>query len=61
MSGSDRDIIRKLGPVGNAFFGRFHELREVQRRAIPPILAGRNVLVSSATASGKTEAVFAPQ
>ena len=60
MSHSDHEIIRKLGNVGNAFFGRFHELREVQRRSIPPILSGKNVLVSSATASGKTEAIFAP-
>lgn len=50
----------KLGKVGQAFFGRFHSLREVQRQSFSPIMAGRNVLVSSATASGKTEAIFAP-
>ena len=62
MSGqaSDRDLVRALGPVGAAFFGNFRTLRDVQRAAIPRILAGRDVLVASATASGKTEAVLAP-
>lgn len=57
---SDSDIVGSLGTVGTAFFGSFRELREVQRRAIPPIRSGRNVLVASATASGKTEAILAP-
>ena len=35
-------------------------LREVQERAVAPILNGRDVLISSATASGKTEAAFLP-
>ena len=56
---TDRDIVRDIGTVGRAFFGQFPTLREVQRRAIPPIHAGGNVLVTSATASGKTEAVIA--
>jgi ATP-dependent Lhr-like helicase len=46
--------------VGQAFFGSFKELRPIQMAAIPPILAGRDVLVRSATASGKTEAAVAP-
>lgn len=57
---SDRELIRVLGPVGPAFFGRFEELREIQRQAIAPIVSGQDVLISSATASGKTEAVLAP-
>ena len=57
---SDSDIVRSLGNAGTAFFGRFPELREVQRRAVPLIRSGRNVLVASATASGKTEAILAP-
>ena len=57
---SDRDIVRSLGAVCTAFFGSFREFREIQRRAIPPIRSGRNILVASATASGKTEAVLAP-
>jgi ATP-dependent Lhr-like helicase len=42
------------------FLGRFGRVREVQARAIPPILEGRDVVVSAPTASGKTEAVAAP-
>ena len=57
---TDRDIFHALGPVGESFFGSFKELREVQRRAIPPILSGDSVFVASATASGKTEAIVAP-
>ena len=57
---SDNDIVKSLGSAGPAFFGRFHELREIQRRAIPLIRSGRDVLVASATASGKTEAILAP-
>ena len=57
---ADGDIVKTLGTVGRAFFGGFRTLREVQRRAIPSILSGENILVASATASGKTEAIIAP-
>lgn len=57
---SDRDLVRRLGPTGNAFFGRFQALREVQRRSIDPVFGGQNIMLSSATASGKTEAVIGP-
>lgn len=57
---TDRELVHRLGSVGRAFFGRFDSLRDVQREAIGPIYAGQSVLISSATASGKTEAVFAP-
>ena len=57
---NDRQIVKTLGVVGRAFFGRFRTLRDVQRRAIPPILSGEDILVASATASGKTEAIIAP-
>lgn len=46
--------------VATAFYGRFASLREAQEAAIEPILAGRNVILSSGTGSGKTEAVMAP-
>ncbi|MFN3881101.1 MAG: DEAD/DEAH box helicase [Nitrincola lacisaponensis] len=37
------------------------DLREIQKQAIPPILAGdRDVLISASTAAGKTEAFFLP-
>jgi ATP-dependent Lhr-like helicase len=46
--------------VWDAFFGRFDGLKEIQRRAVPVILEGRDALIISSTAGGKTEAVFAP-
>lgn len=39
---------------------RWTELRGAQERAAEPILAGRDVLIAAATASGKTEAAFLP-
>ena len=39
---------------------RWTELRDIQEQAIAPILRGRDVLISSPTASGKTEAAFLP-
>jgi ATP-dependent Lhr-like helicase len=54
-------LVERLGPVGRAFFGRrFQKLTEIQRQAIAPIMAGENLLVAAATASGKTEALCAP-
>ena len=57
---TERELVQRLGVVGRSFFGGFDSLREVQRQAIEPIHLGGSVLVSSATASGKTEAVLAP-
>jgi ATP-dependent Lhr-like helicase len=42
------------------FFSRFGKLTAIQVQAIPEIFVGKNVIVSSPTASGKTEAVVAP-
>ena len=39
---------------------QWHELHVVQEKAIYPILNGRDVLICSPTASGKTEAAFLP-
>lgn len=53
----DRSVLpATFGP----WFSRFPGLTEVQRRAIPPIASGRDVLICSATSSGKTEAYAAP-
>lgn len=46
--------------VASAFYGRFPSLRPVQEEAISPIVNGKNVVLSSGTGSGKTEAVLAP-
>lgn len=46
--------------VASAFYGNFKELRPVQQGAIQPILNGMDVILSSGTGSGKTEAVVAP-
>ena len=46
--------------VASAFYGRFPSLRPIQEVAIKPLLDGRNVVASSGTGSGKTEAVTAP-
>jgi ATP-dependent Lhr-like helicase len=46
--------------VASAFYGRFSSLRPVQEGAIEPIITGKNIILSSGTGSGKTEAVLAP-
>lgn len=56
MSVDRRLLPRTFGP----WFGRFPGLTRVQQEAIPLILTGRDVLLCSATASGKTEAYAAP-
>jgi ATP-dependent helicase Lhr and Lhr-like helicase len=43
-----------------AFFIRFGHFHEIQARAIPVVLSGKNAVLVSSTASGKTEAVVAP-
>jgi len=58
--GRDRDLARALPITWSAFFAGFGRLTGVQRAAIPVILNGQDVLVSAATASGKTEAACAP-
>lgn len=51
---------KRLRKTWSPFFGRFGKLNSVQLAAIPYILAGENVIISSPAASGKTEAAFAP-
>ena len=55
------DARANLDPrIATAFYGGFQELRPVQAAAITPLVNGRNVVISSGTGSGKTEAVTAP-
>ena len=54
------DIEKLDRRVAQAFYGRFIELRPLQKAVIGPLMEGKNVVVSSATGSGKTEAVVAP-
>ncbi|OGW17561.1 MAG: hypothetical protein A3G93_01300 [Nitrospinae bacterium RIFCSPLOWO2_12_FULL_45_22] len=51
---------KKLRKTWSPFFSRFGRLNPIQLAAIPCILAGENVIISSPAASGKTEAAFAP-
>ena len=46
--------------VASAFYGRFSSLHRSQESTILPLLAGKNLVLSSGTGSGKTEAVMAP-
>lgn len=46
--------------VASAFFGRFAKLHQSQEATIPSLLEGKNLVLSSGTGSGKTEAVMAP-
>ncbi len=56
----ERGIRVALRRTWSPFFSRFGRLTAVQVRTIPLILEGRNVVVISPAASGKTEAVVAP-
>ncbi len=55
-----RAIQRMMPHAWNAFFAGFGSLRPIQLQAMPPILSGKNVLVTAPTAGGKTQAVLAP-
>jgi len=54
------EIRKRLRRTWNTFFGRFGKLLPIQVRTVPVVLQGRNAVVCSPTASGKTEAVVAP-
>lgn len=55
-----RHMLERLSRVKGAFYGAFYKPRQIQFDAIEPIMQGRNIVLSSCTASGKTEAYLAP-
>lgn len=46
--------------VATAFYGRFNAIRQSQQEVIEPLIGGHNIVLTSGTGSGKTEAVVAP-
>ncbi|PSN92284.1 hypothetical protein B9Q08_01555 [Candidatus Marsarchaeota G2 archaeon ECH_B_SAG-M15] len=54
------ELKSRLKHTWDVFFSRHGSLNEVQKRVIPLVLEGKSVVVCAPTASGKTEAVFAP-
>ena len=52
--GFDNRILKSIGHLG------FDEATEIQARAIPEAMAGRDLLASSKTGSGKTLAYLLP-
>lgn len=59
MSSFDQ-IKKRLKRTWMTFFGRFGKLSQIQIKTIPIVLEGKNAIVVSSAASGKTEAVVAP-
>ncbi|OYD15753.1 hypothetical protein CH333_04945 [candidate division WOR-3 bacterium JGI_Cruoil_03_44_89] len=57
---ADDKIRKALRRTWVPFFGSFGKLKDIQRLAIPLILGGEDVVISSPKATGKTEAVLAP-
>ena len=54
------DLKARIPHAWPVFFAPHGNFTEVQRRAIPVVLGGRDVLMVAATATGKTEAAVAP-
>ncbi len=56
---TDEEVAALLEPeVARWFRGQFATFTQAQRRAVPEVLDGRNVLISSPTGSGKTLSAF---
>ncbi|MCU7836064.1 MAG: DEAD/DEAH box helicase [gamma proteobacterium symbiont of Taylorina sp.] len=59
----DNDAFQELNPVVQKWVYKqgWNDLRDIQNDAIKPILSGKtDVIISAATAAGKTEAAFLP-
>ncbi|MEZ4630663.1 MAG: DEAD/DEAH box helicase [Deinococcales bacterium] len=57
---TDLELKNALKRTWSVFFASHGNFTEVQVQAMPLILAGKDVLIASATASGKTEAALVP-
>ena len=55
-----RQLKDRLPHTWDALFARFGRFTETQAQAIEPLLGGKNCVLVSATASGKTEAALTP-
>jgi ATP-dependent Lhr-like helicase len=55
-----KELKRELKRTWITFFGRFGKLLPVQIETIPLVLECKNAVITSPTASGKTEAIIAP-
>lgn len=60
MIHSSESPLLRLPNTFHAFYGGFSSLHKAQKAAIVPILSGRDLVLQSATGSGKSEAVLAP-
>ncbi|MEA3469039.1 MAG: AAA domain-containing protein [Thermodesulfobacteriota bacterium] len=60
MPPPDTTPLLQLPNTFRIFYGTFTGLHRIQSQAIEPILANRDLILQSATGSGKTEAVLAP-
>jgi Lhr-like helicase len=53
-------LLLRLPNTFRAFYGAFVSLHTTQRQAVAPILSGHDLVLQSATGSGKSEAALAP-
>jgi ATP-dependent Lhr-like helicase len=60
MTETQSELKRSLKDVWFTFFSRYGKLFPIQEKTIPVVLGGKNAVIVSPTASGKTEAVVAP-
>jgi len=54
------ELKKKLKRTWTTFFSRYGKLLPIQLKTVPIVLEGKNAIIVSSTASGKTEAVVAP-